>query len=352
MKCRALLLLLAVAWLAPEALGQNKQFGGRLEPRSTWADAPCELALDWLSRHQDASGRWVSDGLPEACDSKSSRCKDGAVVKRDVRATAAAALAFMADGQFPGEGEHQEVVAAAIEWLQGEQEDSGLVRSSEHETDLDHAVATLALCQAAYFAEEGDELIDSATAALRYAIEAEMHLHSEPAVVGHIALAMSGRLAGGQEDLEDAAKDLLRRLRLATRSVSEGAAVVKPKGVDERDYLAMTAVTLLVRIILEDGPHNIERLSRYAASLNEAEMDEMDWATFHFSSLAIYQLGGPHWFTWSRKLEGHLTPHQRDARHMKGSCDPRDDSGGRIFFTALFAMDVRVSTRYRSALVF
>ena len=65
---------------------------------------------------------------------------------------------------------------------------------------------------------------------------------------------------------------------------------------------------------------------------------------WYFGSLALYQVGGECWKTWSRALATAVVGNQRmDGGYcdFKGSWDPIDPwgpDGGRVYSTALMAM--------------
>jgi len=77
---------------------------------------------------------------------------------------------------------------------------------------------------------------------------------------------------------------------------------------------------------------------------------------WYYGTLAMFQVGGPGWRTWSEALTAAALPSQRrdgDACGMLGSWDPVDPwgpDGGRVYATALMALSLQVVTRYARAL--
>lgn len=343
-------LLLAAATLTAAA-GESQKYGARLPGPGAWATEPVDQALSWLALHQDESGCWVSDGFPASCNSKSSRCRDNGAARRNVRATAVSLLAFMAVGTTQESGPYAPNLERGLAWLRAQQDPAGRIGEGGEETLLDHALATLVLTEAAYFARDDASLTEAAQAAMDFSLAAELHLHSDPAVLGWALLCLRTAAELKLTGLGDAREDALERLLSATRPAGPRGSLVsfsgEPSKAPAADARALTAMTLLTRIFLEEQPgEQVADLERYGEYLLASDLNEEDWVLMHYATFGIYQLGGPQWSAWLDRIRPVLIESQRDQRHMDGSWDPTDETGGRVFFTALNALNLTVYMRY------
>ncbi len=110
--------------------------------------------LAWLARHQAEDGRWDVDGWSARCADPPC-APDGPLASgaeaRDVGLAATVVLAYVGAGHTHRFGEFKATVARALRWLRARQADDGSfvgeIVSHRHALD-DHALATLALCEA------------------------------------------------------------------------------------------------------------------------------------------------------------------------------------------------------------
>ncbi|MDF1799771.1 MAG: terpene cyclase/mutase family protein, partial [Planctomycetota bacterium] len=129
-----------------------------------------ENALDWLARHQSPDGSWDCDGFDAECGAAGNTICDGpGRAGHDVGATGLALLAFLGEGGVPGEGRYGDVLSKGIFWLREQQDpDTGLLGdASTHEYLYNHAIGTLALCEA-YLASNSPRLKRPAQSAIHF----------------------------------------------------------------------------------------------------------------------------------------------------------------------------------------
>jgi hypothetical protein len=84
----------------------------------------------------------------------------------------------------------------------------------------------------------------------------------------------------------------------------------------------------------------------------DARSGAIDHYYWYYASYALFQMGGPRWTAWQKKLEPALLAHQhRDGGNMNlhGSWDPVcvwGEDGGRVYSTAILALTLQANYRY------
>ncbi len=136
---------------------------------SSASEEAVERALLWLSKHQDADGRWdgatakYRDGtVVEGDDDYTTHCPPGDVCfgecyywEADTALTGLALLAYLGSGYTHLDGQYTDTVARGLEFLRLSQKPDGDLRGRSQAVGMYcHAMATLALCEA--YALTGD----------------------------------------------------------------------------------------------------------------------------------------------------------------------------------------------------
>ncbi len=338
-----------------------------------------QRALDWLRLHQSPDGSWDCDGFEQRCGSIGSTVCGGAGESlHDVGVTGLALLAFLGDGNTPRHGPHQDVVRRAVRWLVDQQDpDTGLIGQALGSAFVyDHAIGTLALCEAYYLsgspllrtpAKEAAALITRARnpyGAWRYALTPDGE--SDTSVTGWMVFALKSAADSGLVVDERAFQDALTWLDEVS-DPRTGRAGYQRRGEPSsrirrvNDHFptesgeAMTAVALLCRFFLGQDPREEELMKRHADLLLERlpEWDPdgfgNDMYYWYYGTYAMYQMSGRHWAAWNGAMKRAVRDSQRMDGDERGSWDPSGPwgfSGGRVASTAFMTLCLEVYYRY------
>jgi len=358
-------------------LGRRRRGGGDLKVAAT-----IRAGLDWLARHQDADGRWDCDGFMKH-DPPDARCEGAGEATHDVGMTALALLAFLGQGSTSKEGEYRHNVARGIAWLKQQQDpDTGLLGEAIGQGYVyDHALATLALCEAYYFtrsplirrtAQDAVNWISRARnpyGAWRYEVPPDGE--SDTSVTGWMVFALKSAEEAGLVVDPMALTGALSWLEEVTDPATGRAGYVEVGGPSSRiarvnDHFpvekgeALTAVALLCRIFLGQDPQEHE-IMRKSADLLRRKLPEWDpeglgcdMYYWYYGSYAMYQMGGSRWWApWNKAMKGAVLDSQREDGSFRGSWDPAGPwgvSGGRVYSTALMVLCLEVYFRYARVL--
>ncbi|MFY9342548.1 MAG: prenyltransferase/squalene oxidase repeat-containing protein [Planctomycetota bacterium] len=368
--------------LGPSAAGPGSPYGLRGKERGGKpgpGPAAMVAALTWLRRHQDEDGRWDCDQFMKHDDPALPRCTGAGNAVHDVGVTGLALLAFLGDGSTLRGGNDRDVVRRAVQWLRGQQGENGLIGSAScHDFLYDHAIAAYALGEA--FGLSDYQLLRApAQRAIDY-LEAHRNPYgvwryqprdgdNDTSVTGWCIMAMAtGKHFGLQ--VNDAA---LRLSAVWLDQVSDATGLHgyskqgEPSSRKPGDHAArfppdqgaaMTAVGLFCRFFLGQDPQE-QPVMKAAANLLlqkpprwDVKAGSIDHYYWYYASYALYQMGGPAWQAWQRKLEPVLVKNQhRDEQNtnLHGSWDPVcawGEDGGRIYSTAILALTLQANWRY------
>jgi len=362
------------------------RFGGRKNLRTAGGSAVQQAlkdALEWLKSHQSVDGSWDCDGFSVNCGKiGSTTCGGPGGATHDVGVTGLALLAFLGDGNTTNQGEYKEVVSRGIAWLKEQQDpDSGLFGDRlSHDFIYDHAIATLAMCEAYYFsksplikstAQKAVGLIFRARnpyGAWRYDIPPVGD--NDISVTGWMVFALaSAKEAGLDGDYKTAFEGALSIIdeytdpasgrvgysafgELSSRTAGNEA-FPREKGE------AMTAVGLLCRIFLGQRPEDNEIMKKHADLIRskppmwDPEGFGNDLYYWYYATYALYQMGKPWWPAWESAMKDAVVKTQRSDGDEKGSWNPDcawGFAGGRIYSTALMTLCIEVYFRYAQVL--
>jgi hypothetical protein len=333
-------------------------------------------ALRWLIEHQDSDGHWDGDGFMKH-DPVNDTCDGAGAPNHDVGLTGLALLALLGDGHTLRHGLYRERVSKAVSWLRSQQDvETGLIGDPiGHSFLYDHAIATLALCEAYYFTrspllrgtcQRAVNLISRARnpyGVWRYDLPPTGD--SDSSVTGWMVFALkSAKDCGLTVDPEAFTASRLWFESMtdpATGRVgydSVGSMSSRSVGMDEfppEAGEAMTATALLCRIFMGDDPSSEPMLVKHADLLmkklprwapDEGACDMYYW---YYGTYAMYQIGGSKWKAWNRELKSAVLDTQRRDGAATGSWDPVGpwgQAGGRVYSTATMALCLEVYFRY------
>lgn len=365
--------------------GAGSKFGGRLGRKGKGLgggkgiEQALKDGLDWLKAHQSPDGYWDCDGFTAQCGKVgSSICAGPGNPTHDVGMTALALLAFLGEGSTTVGGTYQDTVKRGIGWLQKQQDrDTGLIgERSSHDFIYDHALATLAVCEA-YIFSKNPILKKTAQRAIDFVLTARNPYgvwrydvppvgENDTSVTGWMVLALtSARDAGLTVDpqaLEDSLVWLDEVTDTATGRVGyDGLGVLSSRTKANEHFPpekgeAMTAVGLLCRFFLKQDPDKVEIMKKHAdvlaRSLPEYDPNAFgnDMYYWYYGSYAMFQMGqDKYWGRWKAAMEKAVVGSQQSDGDEKGSWDPIGPwgyVGGRVYSTALMVLCCEVYFRY------
>ena len=365
--------------------GAGGKFGGRSGGRKKLraaGGAAMEQALkdglEWLKHHQSPDGSWDSDGFTSNCGKVGEGvCDSPGAHEHDVGLTGLALLAFLGDHNTLKEGEYKDVVSRGIQWLREQQDpDTGLIGEGiGHSFIYDHAIASLAMCEAYYFGKPA-LLRSSAQKALNYIMKARNPYgawrydvppigENDTSVTGWMIFALKSGSEAGLTVEEEALVGGLQWIDEVTDPStgrvgydSLGSMSSRVVGINDQwppeNGEGMTAVGLLCRIFmgqeLKDNPimeKHAELMAKRPPAWEPKQGCDMYY--WYYGSYAMYQMGGRYWSQWSKAMKDAILPNQRQDGDFKGSWDPVGPwgwSGGRVYSTATMVLCLEVYYRY------
>ncbi len=360
--------------------------GGR--PRGRWAmggedlvarggseltEGAVELGLRWLADHQDvdADGRWDCDNFMRH-DLAGARCDGAGQPLHDVGVTGLAVLAFLQSGYLDRDdrrgSKYARNVRAGLRYLIRTQSDDGLFGTrTAHDFMYDHAIATLAMCEA-FWRTRNPRYKRPAHAALGFLARARNPLlawryeprggENDTSVTGWCVMALkSGKYAGLEVD-----PDAFEGARLWIDHMTDpdtgrvgyndrGGLPARPAGRQDRfpaeKSQSMTAVGILCRILAGEDPRTSEMVRKGAELCRKSpplwDDGSLDMYYWYFGTLALSRVGGECWTKWNDEMKAAIVANQRpkDAGPFAGSWDPVGawgEDGGRVYSTALMVL--------------
>jgi hypothetical protein len=379
-----------LAALGDRVGGQNlpeipKIYQPRLEPdRSTRAqrigasaasELAVERALDWLTRHQDADGRWdggiarYEDGTRvKGDDDFTAHCPPGetcfgecAYWEADTALTGLALLTYLGAGYTHTDGRYAEVVGKGLDFLIEQQQPDGDLRGRSQVVGMYcHAMATLALCEA--YALTGDDRVRSpAERAVAFLVRARARdgmawRYAPGAPIGDTSIlgwVVMGLKSAKEVGIPIPGEPSVRRgtllwLDKVATGQSQGLARYQPW---EPVTPTMTAEAWVCRQFLGvGGPGPSSSEAAEFLLQNDSDRGKTNVYYWYYATLALYQHGGEPWTIWNAKIRDRIVGLQCTAGHQTGSWEPDGSvygaKGGRIYCTTLAALSLEVYYRY------
>ena len=340
-----------------------------------------DLGLRWLVAHQSAEGHWSSGGFSANCGMLGSEKCDGAgEVNHDVGVTGLALLALLGDGNTTRRGHYRDAVSRGVGWLIRQQDPkNGLIgKRRGHSFIYNHAVASLALCEAACFSDS-QALRDAVTDALGFVSRArnpdggwrydypptgENDTSVTAWMVQVLVTAQWAGLPVSSADLAGATKLILALTHAETGRVgydTPGTYSSRISGLndhfDPEWGEALTAAGYFCRRLTGEAPdaaHMAKYVDLIAAKPPDRHGSGLGTDTYYwyYGTHAMRLHGGRStWLPWREALKEALVDHQRQDQDTRGSWDPEDVwafAGGRIYSTALSVLALEAPFRFEA----
>ena len=292
-------------------------------------------------------------------------------------------LAFLGDGNTTTKGEYADNVARGIAFLKSQQDpDTGLLGDDIGDSFIyNHAIGTLAICEAYYFSKSplikrtAQKAINFITRARNpygaWRYDPHPTGDNDTSVTGWMVFALkSAEEAGLKVDSESFAGALTwidevtdeNTGRVGYDTVgSESSRIPRINDHYPRDKgEAMTAVGLLCRFFLGQDPDEEDIMKKHADLMRERlpEWDPdgygNDMYYWYYGTYAMFQMGGSrYWKPWNAAMKTAVLNSQRREGHLRGSWDPNGPwgyAGGRVYSTACMVLCLEVYFRYAKVL--
>lgn len=406
---RLLLCALALCLLALSGHAQTK-------PKPAPAPAPAKTsynaadverrvtaALEWLVDHQNNEGYWSAASFGQDTARPRAARKGnlqwvktgvengdaGVTANEHIAMTSLALLAFTGSGYDHKDGGYQSTVRNAILWLRKLQQPSGLF-GQEGSCSMvhDHAVATMAMCEV--YGLSGDQLLQPiAQKAVEWLVEAQnpgkgwrytaKAGDNDTQMTGWCAMALhSAKVAGLEADfpamwegvnswLDQASAEVQGVYRTGFTSPGGGS----PRQRTTTDWVShpeMDAVNVVLRMASGNKAWDVKKPSKqfrgqldlFGKDLPVWEDKKVDYAYWHWATMALFNVGGADWDKWQSALLDVLLKNQRgwrsedkdsfeavlDEHGSWDSVDPWHPLGGRVWSTTINILTLQVVRRF------
>jgi hypothetical protein len=317
-------------------------------------------ALNWLHRHQSASGKWNLD-FRHQCKPQGA-CSGPGAIQSDEAATAMALLPFLAAGHTPKtKSIYQQTVSKGISWLIKQETPEGNLAPNSAQPMYAQGLATLTLCEA--FGMTRDEHIGSAARkAVAYIISAQnastggwRYFPGQPgdtSVTGWQIMALkSAQLANIAVD-----SSVFDNAKKWFHSVAKGEhlGLYSYQPYDQVTP-TRTAIGILCTQYFGMDPNSPAMLEGKEYLLQNLPDDQILRNSYYwyYATLAMHNFGGPEWDAWNRKMRRILIESQEKQGCAMGSWNPLEptfdiwgEKGGRIMTTAFNTLTLEVYYRW------
>lgn len=333
-----------------------------------------DAGLRWLRDHQSPNGRWDADNWHDNC--RKGRCTgpghNQGDSRYDVGITAMSTLAFLGNGHTHRFGKYKRVLAKSTRWLTKQQKSDGSIGFHEGEEIYNHAIATMALCEA--FAMSRDfKLKGPAQRAVNFCLQAQNPGQgwrygvrpgdNDTSVTGWMVLALKAAKTGGLKVPEDAFEGAQNWFKRATgpngavgyKSAGGGSSYIPAQKGKFNEVPCMTAVSVVCRIFA--GEKSSQRQIKQGVSLlmkslpsKKSDHSLTNYYYWYYASYAMFQVGGQKWKKWSKPIFKLMIDSARKNGCEKGSYDPVSEwsiAGGRVYATAINLLTLEVVKRYK-----
>jgi hypothetical protein len=302
-------------------------------------------ALEWLSRNQEADGRW---------DIK----KHGGNGDYDTAGAGLALLCYYGWGLSHNKGgKYQNNIRKALDWLIAQQQESGELSSAAAGNGrmYAHGIATIALCEA-YGISQDPKLKEPAMKAIKLIIASQSPTKggwryqpkpgdSDTSVTGWQYMALHSARMAGIEVPEVVFANARRWFDQAGGGKFGGLYGYTGPG----NSPPMVATGMFCRqldLVPPEDPRMIE--SAELLRTRPMRINNPEYYYVYYATLALYQHQGPIWASWNEVLKETLPLLQIKTGPNAGSWDKGGNhaaSGGRVVSTTLATLSLEVYYR-------
>jgi hypothetical protein len=325
----------------PDSPAERRAYLVKYGGGSAESEAAVARGLDWLARQQKDDGHWEFDGSS----------------KDQVAATGMALLPFLAAGHSEKDAKYQRTVSSGVDWLVGKMGPGGSLGTNNMYA---HAIATIALCEAAGRTKD-EALKDKTKAVVSYIIGAQGKNGSwgytgpapsegDTSIVGWQVQALAaakfadikvdgldGSLKGADKFLESVSTDSGAKYGYRERGASQ----------------TLTPVGLLSRTSTVTFSERHPALGRGMEFLKgfPPQKGYFDMYFYYYATRVMFVCGGSAWHKfWNPKMRDMLVELQVAEGESKGSWDKDQgfmgSSCGRLGTTAMSLLTLEVYYRY------
>lgn len=346
--------------------------GGGVETESA-----VHAALRFLARYQSPDGSWdparfASQAGVVVGKNQLGAGHDDPTLSPGI--TSLALLAFLGAGNTHKDGEFQQTVARGLRYLRRLQQSDGrftarLTPGPDTYLMYHQALCTLVISEACAMTGDGS-LKPHIERSIQFMARAqqsgggwdygpEMTGRNDTSVTGWVVMAMKSAHAAGVPIPDLMTYNVMRHFESCTLDNGEVVYSDRNTGVGRRG-LAMLAVGMVCRQflgwpldskILQCQARIISQYPIDWARLRGQEADRLLDSSYYwyYGTLAQFQMGGQFWPAWNAAMKRELLANQVKDGPMRGSWDPVGlwaNAGGRIYSTALNALNLEVYYRY------
>jgi len=369
---------------SPRAIYSNRGGAARAKAVGRYGgDAKTEnavkLGLGWLARHQDQDGKWSRMDFDKHCE-PGRKCGGAGQhpTTLDPAVTGLALLAFCASNNTHEEGEYKKNVAAAVEYLQAIQTESGgfgdYPRGLNYHMMYNQGIATFALAELC--AMTGDKaLLVTVENAVRFIVRAQQASGAwdytdaktgryDTSVTGWQVMALKSAHAAG---VKVPAYTIYRTAQFFDLVTLSSGEVIYSNAAPSagRRGPGMAAVGMASCQFL-GFPVASKTAARQASVILAHPPDWAELSTgnpdfsplnsiyyWYYATIAMFQYGGEPWDRWNKQMKKALLAQQRRGGCLDGSWDPPvnfwGQIGGRLYSTTLSILDLEIYYRYLPA---
>lgn len=339
--------------------GQQRQLKLQRNGGTEASEQAVDQGLAYLARVQQFDGRWTYELEDRLAQPRQGHAHDAAC-------TGLALLALLARDHVPHQdGPYRTVVTKGLEYLLALQDEDGDLRGPpelrgpgpNHGNMYDHAIATLALGEAALMSHDR-RYAEAARRGARFIIAAQDPRgggwryspgdYGDSSVFGWQIMALHAAEQLGLEIPEATRENALRYVQLCGLGERRMLAGYQP---GESPTAAMTAELLYSRMLLgqeldkDDLANAADFISRQAPGASNP--DPYCW---YYGSLCLLQVHSEVWDLWNRRTRDTLIGLQRAGEGpLAGSWNTNlrwGAQGGRVFTTSLAVLTLEVYYRY------
>jgi hypothetical protein len=323
------------------------------------SESAVDFGLAYLAHQQEPDGRWtlvLDDGLPGR------RPKSF----HDMANTGLSILAMLTRDNTPDKpGPYRDAVAKGLDYLIATQDENGDLRGPAHlrgegsrRGDMyDHAIATLALAEAALMTRGDKRYTAAALRGAAFIVAAQDERsggwryipgeYGDSSVFGWQIMALHAAEQLGFETPAETRALAQRYLRLVSQGRRGVLAGYQP---GRTPTPTMTAEILYARMLLGQkiGDDDLAEAVAFLAQ-DPPDLREPNLYYWYYASLCMLQAQNEQWKRWNTVTRDGLVALQKRGGRLDGSwdADPRNaERGGRVYMTAIAVLTLEVYYRY------